>query len=138
MIKLFSSKLFQVALDVNPADWHGLISVSAKISVLSIFALISTQIICVCSALNLVAFLFRQDNDLEKFVYYEIVMGWLSCLDSTINVVCVYLSMPYPASENCYIKMCSGCHALCLLMTKKRIKGKQRDIRNDYRPLTDL
>lgn len=137
MIRLFCGKLFEVALEVNPTDWHGLIGIAAKISILSIFALISTQISCFCSTFNLILFMMKGDTYLEKFIYYKIVMTWLTCLDCIITVICVYMAMPYPGSEMCYHRTCRGCHSLCLVMAKKRIKRKLT-MQSHYRPLTEL
>merc|ERR1719242_183356 len=76
MIRLFCSKLLEVALEVNPTDWHGLIGIAAKISILALFALITTQIMFLSISIDAINLMVNGNSKFSNFIYYDILFTW--------------------------------------------------------------
>eukprot|EP01084_Bolivina_argentea_P109254 195260_1 len=141
MIKLFISKLLQISneiktsSDIDDFQHKILLSIATKISILSIIALISTQILILSAAINCIVYIFSDDYYVEVFFYHEINVTYMTVCDSTINIICIYLTLPYNDSKKLYNKLCHGCDSLCLLLTKKYSlvnEGQTRKVTDQY------
>ena len=127
MIYIFLNKILLIlktnSNEISNEDRQSLLAVSAKISILSIIALVSTQLIIAISAVNCIIYMWKDDRFFQIFFYHQIVLPILVVLDSTISAICVYLTLPYEHSTRLYIKCCSGCQSFCLLMAKRHLKS---------------
>eukprot|EP01084_Bolivina_argentea_P171480 297082_1 len=138
MIQLFISKLLNISAELQDNghadrfEQNILMSISAKICILSIFALITTQIMITSASINCVVYMFEDDTIIEEFFYHQINTTYGNALDSTVNVFCVYLTLPYNDSVWMYGKLCHGCNSLCLLMAKTCFTKQQKHVGNVY------
>eukprot|EP01083_Nonionella_stella_P101482 287675_1 len=142
MVKLFTSKMFEIYVDVyNHERSHRgsfqskvLIDFTTQINLLAIIAFISTQILCITVAIYCLMNIFNSSNHSTHFEPYAVhnQLTYLMCFNAVINVFCVYLALPYDENRALYERLCHGCHSLSLVTAKRCIKKKQKQIENVY------
>jgi len=97
------------------------LQIATKMTVLSTIMTTSSVAVLVDASVSA----FYGEKWLGGFLWYFGAMLGLM-IDSTVNVFCVYLSLPYPSSRKMYNICCKPTfHACCYKLAKKRLQQQK-------------
>ena len=119
-----NSSVHQSALSLN-AKQESIINISARLTVISSFAIISTQ--CLMIYTTIVYELCSYSNcGQHKYLIYIPIADAFWGIDCVINCGCIFLSFDYLSAEATYNWLCHCCHCLCIKcyasMTKTKLQ----------------
>eukprot|EP01083_Nonionella_stella_P160507 524850_1 len=96
------------------------LNIATKMTVLSTI-MVTTSVVVICIALA--SILLRMTDVGGVLWYFTAMMGLM--VDSTTNVLCIYLSFPYASSRQMYKILCQpSFHRCCYFISEKKFKKK--------------